>query len=320
MQCAPTYSMEVTDTLGRSASDTDPNTRNLRDIISRYQASKASIQEVDLANLSAVHEFASKISAGIANGQYPPLKSIICNAFYWNLVSDSELTVDGYDKTLQIGHIAHVALILRLIGRFASDGGRIVLVSSIAHYRVKTYMSPYLPEIPDNIDQLLRPAPDKDKQGRGFQRYASSKLVHTIWMYPLNRYLQQADDGLKNPRLKDITAVAINPGGLGDSRSFITNTPGSIQFMQKYVLKPLMPLVKCLVDPTFRSSAEAGVDLVELATDRAHPGERGYFTLLQKDTSDPLTLDETVQQNVWLKSAEWAGITKENTELKDALE
>ncbi|RYP10034.1 hypothetical protein DL765_008233 [Monosporascus sp. GIB2] len=275
----------------RSASDADPNTRNLRDIISRYQHAKASIHEVDFANLSAVHEFAN-----------------------------SELTVDGYDKTLQIGHIAHVALVLRLIGSFASDGGRIVLVSSISHYRVKTPMSPYLPEIPDDLDQLLRPAPDKDKQGRGFQRYANSKLVNTTWMYPLNRYLQQADNGIKNPRFKDITAVAINPGGLGDSRSFRTNTPGSIQFMQKYVLKPLMPLVKRFVDPTFRSSAEAGVDLVALATDRAHPGERGYFTLLQKDTSDPLTLDETVQQKVWLKSAEWAKITKENTELKDALE
>ncbi|RYP81148.1 hypothetical protein DL770_005973 [Monosporascus sp. CRB-9-2] len=269
----------------RDTSSSDPNTNTLLEVISRYPDSRASVQELDNANLAAVHEFADTISAAIAAGQYPPLKSIICNAFYWNLVTDPELTVDGYDKTIQIGHIAHVALVLRLIDRFATDGGRIVLVSSIGHYRVKTHMSPFLPEIPDDIDQLLHPAPDKDKQGRGFQRF------------------------------KNITVVAINPGGIGDSRCFRSNTPSSIR-LQSLIIKWLIPVINRLFDPTFRSAAEAGVDLIDLAVDKAHPGERGYFTLLKKDKSDPLTLDEATQKKVWKKSAEWAKITKANTALK----
>lgn len=174
----------------RDAAETDPNTQNLRQVIARYPDSKVSIHQVDQSSLTVVHEFASKISAAIAAGEYPRLQSIICNASYWNLVGDSELTVDGYDKTLQVNHISHVALVLRLIGSFAKDG-RIVLLSSIGHYRKPNAMTSHLPEIPDDMERLNHPPSDKDKQGRGFQRYGSSKLVITTWMYPLNRYLQQ---------------------------------------------------------------------------------------------------------------------------------
>ncbi|KAI1645179.1 putative short-chain dehydrogenase [Daldinia loculata] len=289
------------------------NTQNLRQVIARYPDAKASIYQVDLANLSAVHEFASKISKAVETGEYPALKSIICCASYWNLVGDSELTTDGYDKTLQVGHIAHVALVLRLIGSFASDG-RIVLFSSIGHYRKPNAMTSYLPDIPDDVDQLNHPPASEDKKGRGFQRYANSKLVITTWMYPLNRYLQQ------NPKFKNITAVAINPGGLGDSRAFTSNTPRSVQLAQKFVLKPFMSIIHRLADPTFRSSAEAAKDVIKLAVDKAYQSEQGYFTLLQKDDSDPITMDERVQQRVWRKSLDWAKITKDNTALKNVMD
>ncbi len=152
-----------------------------------YPHAKASIHQVDLSNLSNVHGFADKIAAG----DYPPLKSIICCASYWNLIGDSELTVDGFDKSMQISHIAHVALVLRLIDRFSPNGGRIVLFSSIGHYRKPNAMTSLLPDIPEDLDQLNHPSPDKDKRGRGIQRYANGKLMITTWMYPLNRYLEQ---------------------------------------------------------------------------------------------------------------------------------
>lgn len=87
--------------------------------------------------------------------------------------------------------LAHAALVLHLLDKFGPDGGRIKLLSSIAHYRRKTQMSPYIPEIPTNLDELAKSSSDNDKQGRGFQRYANSKLVITTWTYALNRYLQK---------------------------------------------------------------------------------------------------------------------------------
>lgn len=64
-----------------------------------------------------------------------------------------------------------------------------------------------------------------------------------------------------------------------------------------------------------RTAAEAGVDVIDLATNAAHPGERGYFTLLERDTSSPESLDEETQQRLWTKTLEWARITRENTAL-----
>lgn len=171
----------------RNAAETDVNTRNLQGVIKRYPQAKASIHQVDLANLSSVHEFADKV----ATGSYPPLKAIICSAAYWNLVGDTELTVDGFDKSMQVGHIAHVALVMRLIDRFGSDGGRIVLFSSIGHYRKPNNITSLLPDLPEDLNKLNHPPIDEDKQGRGFQRYSNGKLMATTWMYPLNHYLEQ---------------------------------------------------------------------------------------------------------------------------------
>ncbi|KAI1476417.1 NAD(P)-binding protein [Daldinia eschscholtzii] len=298
----------------RSAATNDVNTNSLRDIIARYTKAKASIHELDLADLTAVHAFATTIAGQITSGFLPPIKSIICNAFYWNLLVDPELTVDGYDKTLQVGHIAHVALVLRLLEHFSSDGGRIELLSSVSHYRRKSTMTPYFPEIPDDIDLLIHPPADPDKQGRGAQRYANLKLVVTMWMYPLNEYLQ------KDPKLSRITAVAINPGNMGDSRAFRTNVPLSVKLMQALVFKPLRPLIRRFADPTFRTSRDAGIDIIELGVGKAEDGERGFYTLLNKDDPDPAVLDKEKQRIIWEKSAEWAKINKDNTALKIAFD
>ena len=65
-----------------------------------------------------------------------------------------------------------------------------------------------------------------------------------------------------------------------------------------------------------RTSAEAGADVIDLATNKAYPGERGYFTMLHKDSSSPNSQDEEKQRKIWMKSADWAGITEKDTSLK----
>ena len=65
-----------------------------------------------------------------------------------------------------------------------------------------------------------------------------------------------------------------------------------------------------------RTAAEAGADVIALATNEAFPGERGYFTMLNKDESSPESLDEEKQRMLWAKSAEWAGVGAGDTALK----
>ena len=187
LQEYPQYTVVLT---VRDASDADSNTGSLREVIARHPKAIVSIHELDLASLSATHTFADSIASGIASSRLPPLAAIICNAYYWNLVGDPEFTADGYDKTFQVSHISHAALILRLVGDFGQDG-RIVLLSSDAHWPGMNSMEKYPPVIPGDLDQLVKPSADQDKQGRGYQRYATAKLAITTWMYPLNRYLQK---------------------------------------------------------------------------------------------------------------------------------
>lgn len=177
----------------RNASGTDINTKKLRDTVAQYPNAKTRICQLDLANLSAVHDFASTIAADIADGRLAPLASIICNAYYWNLVREAEVTGDGYEKSFQVTHLAHVALVLRLLGSFGPDGGRVVLLSSDAHWPGKNSLEKYAPAIPDDLELLVKPTPDQpaDNFGRGFQRYAVSKLAVVMWMYALNRYLEK---------------------------------------------------------------------------------------------------------------------------------
>lgn len=174
----------------RDASESDENTRVLRDIIAKHAKGNALVLPLDLADLTATHAFADKVIAGMQSGAYPSLDAIVCNAYYWNLVGDPEQTVDGFDKTIQIAHIAHAALVLRLLGSFGDDGGRIVLLSSDSHWPGKNPMEVFPPSI-DDLDELIKPQAGGDKQGLGYQRYASSKLAMTAWMYALNRQLQQ---------------------------------------------------------------------------------------------------------------------------------
>ncbi|KAI1416955.1 hypothetical protein F5Y13DRAFT_177398 [Hypoxylon sp. FL1857] len=297
----------------RDASESDVNTNRLRKVISKYPQAKTHIRQLDLAILSSVHELAENIVQEIEDGKHPPIKAIICAAYRWNFVQDPQSTIDGLNETLQISHVSHVALILRLIGNFRPEGGRILVFSSDTHTPGGSSGERYPPGIPQDLDLLAKPPVYEDKFGRGFQVYANVKLTITCWMHVLNRYL------LKDPNLSHVTAVAMNPGNLVDSRALQVNTPWWYPYMQRFFLRPFEPLLR-LADPTLRTAAPAGIDVTEPALNPAYAAERGFFTLLKKDQSSPESQDEEKQQALWAKSLEWARITKDDTALKGAFE
>ena len=117
----------------------------------------------------------------------------------------------------------------------------------------------------------------------------------------------------------NITAVAINPGNLNDSRALRINTPQMLVYLSWLVIRPLRFILR-FMDPTMRTVAEAGADVVNLATNNAYPKDRGYFTLLNKDVSAPDSMKEETQQKLWGKSIEWARISRENTALTVAFD
>lgn len=148
----------------RDASAFDTNTTKLRNTIARSPNAKATVHALDLSSLSAVHAFADQLASEISGGKYPPLAAIIANAYYWNLVGDPELTADSFDQTFEVAHIAHSALILRLIRSFG-EKGRVVLLSSDSHWPGKNLMERYPPVIRSNLDELVNPVSDETSKG-----------------------------------------------------------------------------------------------------------------------------------------------------------
>lgn len=177
----------------RNTSDSDVNTKRLREVVKSFPDSKVSIRKLDLASSEAVHVFAGTIVTEVEQEKLPPLTAIVCNAFHWNMIADPELTDDGLEKTIQVNHVSHSALVLQLLGCFGPQGGRIVLFTSDSHYPGRNSLERYPPGIPDDLEELLRAGPETDKQGRGFQNYANSKLAILMWTYALNWHLERVN-------------------------------------------------------------------------------------------------------------------------------
>jgi NAD(P)-dependent dehydrogenase (short-subunit alcohol dehydrogenase family) len=122
----------------------------------------------------------------------PQITAIVCNAFAWSLNSGLQYSQDGMENTMAINHIGHFTLILRLLSDMVKSG-RIVVLSSITHWPGKTPLEKFPPVLPENLDLLVHPPPDKpgEEVGRGYQPYGFSKLVLIISMYELQRKLKQ---------------------------------------------------------------------------------------------------------------------------------
>ncbi|KAF2753657.1 NAD(P)-binding protein [Pseudovirgaria hyperparasitica] len=286
----------------RNPGGDDINTEKLRQTIARFPKGKATVRGLDLSKLTSVNTLANELIAEIKTGKLPALSSIIGNAYFWNLNKDTITTSDGYEQTFQINHLSHAALVLRLLGSFERSGGRVVLFSSDAHWPGKNGLEKIPVFIPSNLDELVFPEDKEphDNMAQGFLKYAQSKLVVTMWVHALNRRLQRNN-------MSNITAIAVNPGNMTDSAALRKNTPAMVQFMSKWILGPGRPLLRFL-DPTMRTTKEAAVDIAEFATNKASPGEMGFFTMYKKDESSPDSQKENVQDDLWKKTVEWCRV------------
>ncbi|CAG8979680.1 hypothetical protein HYALB_00003911 [Hymenoscyphus albidus] len=295
----------------RNTSDSDENTARLKQTIARFPKATTSIRKLDLSSLADVQEFATTISSEIATGSLGKIAAVICNAYIWSINDGLRFSQDKYELSFAVNHLAHMSLVLRLLGSFRSDG-RIVFLASDAHYPGKNGLEKYPPGIPDNIELLVKPEPDTagEEVGRGFQRYGNSKLAVIMGTYELNRRLQQ------DPNLKDITAVALDPGGLPDSKAMRSGVPGLWKYGMK-VLGAFQPIMKYAI-PTLRSAKLAAVDLIELAVGKKYIGTKGFYEMSEPSQSSPESNDETKQQKLWTKTLEWAHMTKDDASLTTA--
>jgi NAD(P)-dependent dehydrogenase (short-subunit alcohol dehydrogenase family) len=179
----------------RNDTASDPNTAKLLAIIAKYPDAKVSLRKLDLSSNSQVEEFAATLASEIKDGKFPRITTILCNAMTWSLGSGLQHAPSGTELSMQVNHIAQLSLVLRLLGSLdtAPGKGRIVFLSSEVHEPKAAGFAVYPPDIPADLDAgWARPGEDKkgEEVGRGFYRYAVSKLAVVVCSYALARRLK----------------------------------------------------------------------------------------------------------------------------------
>ena len=61
-------------------------------------------------------------------------------------------------------------------------------------------------------------------------------------------------------------------------------------------------------DPTLRTAEPAGRDVAEMALGGTFSGKTGIYTWLQKEQDPVAAMDEVKQEELWVKTMEWAGV------------
>jgi len=137
-------------------------------------------------------------------------------------------TIDGFEETFAVNHLAHFLLIGLLLGQLAkAKQGRVVVVSSDAH----------------RIGRINRDDPQRRRGYRGFSAYAGSKLANLLFSFELARRLEHTA----------ITVNALHPGAVA---SGFSSNNGALARLAMRLLRPF-----------FLTSAKAAETSVYLAAE-----------------------------------------------------
>jgi hypothetical protein len=114
--------------------------------------------------------------------------------------------------------------------------------------------------------------------------------------------------------LENIRALAIDPGGLVDSRAFSQSDVPTSWKVIITIANTLQPLVR-RINPNMNRSATAAEDVVRMACGEELKGKEGHYIRKTETESSPDSRVEEEQERVWRWSLELCGVGKEDTML-----
>lgn len=188
-------------------------------------------------------------------------------------LQERQESVDGYELTFAVNHLAHYLLTHDLVDRLRESEGRVVTTSSGLHHRGEM----------DFSDLMF------DDGYAGMDAYARSKLANVLFTSELAR---RADG-------TGITANALHPGAIPGSR-FGRNLSFPISLAWR-----ALSLV-----PGYASTPADGAETVAyLAASPAVDGVTGaYFEDCEETDSAAASHDEATQERLWDVSADLVGV------------
>jgi NAD(P)-dependent dehydrogenase (short-subunit alcohol dehydrogenase family) len=177
---------------GRNAART---TRAANELTKEAGAGAASELVADLSSLHEVRKAAATLL-----DRYPAIHVLLHNAGVY--MPERVLTVDGYETTFAVNHLAPQLLTGLLLDRVKASGrARIVTVSSMVHVRARLDLA--------NLQG--------EREYDGYRAYGLSKLANVLFTWELAERL----------RGTDVTATCLHPGVIA-TKLLATGFPGSI--------------------------------------------------------------------------------------------
>ena len=250
---------------GRDASRGKAALANIRAVV---PGANVDFLSADFASLAAVRQLARTLIE-----RYKQIDVLINNAGGFH--SKRTLTVDGYETTMAVNHLAPFLLTNLLLGKLtaaaiATGEARIVTVASVAHKKHGA-----------NLDDL-----QSEKHYGMWSAYANSKLANILFTRELAQRLAGTN----------VTANCLHPGLVASN---IGNAARH---------KPLQ-LVWKLASPFLLSSAAGAKTSLYLATSPEVAGVTGkYFDKCQAVDPSPAAQDMVAAQKLWDESARLVGL------------
>ena len=255
----------------------------------------AEVIQLDLASLASVRTFAAEVKQRLGKS---PIDILVLNAGVQTMDSTTR-TVDGFEVTFGVNHLAHY-LIARLLVPYMADDGRLVITTSDTHDPAMGVGGP------KTLEPQTLAHPDKHPK---FSAYPASKLCNLL--------TARSFDALAKVQAPHITVIAFNPGltlGTGLSRDAPRGVRG---FMR--IMRPIFRLLSIFKPQFYPGKPErAGVVLAQLALGETNPpAGQVYASLVRGKLTFPdpsiLAQSDEARDLLWRESAVMVGIQAEPT-------
>ncbi len=197
------------------------------------------------------------------------LDGLILNA---GLAGAKGLTKEGFEITFGVNHLGHFLFTLPLVEKLkASAPSRVVVVSSVGHYRAK-----------DGIDFSKLKSPRTN--ATGLPEYFVSKLANVLFASELARKLEGTG----------VTTYSLHPGEVASD-------------IWRGLPKPLAWLAKKFM----QTNEQGAMTTLHCATDLGLANETGhYYNKDQKrKTPSRFARDKELAKELWDRSLEWTGLS-----------
>lgn len=217
----------------------------------------------DFADLAQVRTLAEELTA------YPRIDVLANNA---GGIFTRQTTVDGFEKTFQVNHLAPFLLTHLLMDRLVEAGAKVIQTSSVGHRAFGKI----------DLDDL-----DNGRDWNANKAYGDAKLANVLFTKELHR--RYADQGL--------AAAAFHPGGI--ATNFANDTSSVMRFAYHTPIRHLMTSVD-----------KGGSRLVWLA--EGTPGQTWtsgeYYERNRPGKVNPQVKDEALARGLWERSEEMLGL------------